>query len=168
MPIQNRQSEAPVARFFLSAIRRCFRLEKPQFRNPKVRFQPTISTFPRFSCSNVSLDDMNDWWGHNTESAYDDDRKLCSTRCKNSSPVKEPGINFRPGVGVTYVTTIRNQHSQTVDKTSFLRNSVVRPKFHPRACVLVHRARTPSVGFEDFRSGAQFHLRERGRNLTMR
>ncbi|MQM07003.1 hypothetical protein Taro_039834 [Colocasia esculenta] len=44
---------------------------------------------------------------------------------------KELGITFRTGIGIAYVTTIRNQHSETVDKALVSRNSVPGPKFPP-------------------------------------
>ncbi|MQM07714.1 hypothetical protein Taro_040549 [Colocasia esculenta] len=78
------------------------------------------------------------------ESAYHDDQKLCSTRCENSSP-GQSGITFRPGIGIACVTTIRNRHFETVDKTPVSWKSVPRPKFHPGVCVLVHQWRTPLV-----------------------
>ncbi|MQM04447.1 hypothetical protein Taro_037254 [Colocasia esculenta] len=46
---------------------------------------------------------------------------------------KELGITFRTGIGIGYVTTIRNRHSETVDKALVSRNSVPGPKFPPRA-----------------------------------
>ena len=55
-------------------------------------------------------------------------------------------ITFRPGIGIAYVTTIRNRHSETVDKALVSQNSVPGPKFPPGACVLVHRLSYPSVG----------------------
>ncbi|MQL82904.1 hypothetical protein Taro_015387 [Colocasia esculenta] len=42
---------------------------------------------------------------------------------------KALGITFRTGIGITYVTTIRNWHSETVDRMQVLRNSVMGPKF---------------------------------------
>ncbi|MQM13152.1 hypothetical protein Taro_046079, partial [Colocasia esculenta] len=80
--IRNCHLEVLVACYWLSMTIHRFRLEKPPFRAPKLRFQPTISTFP----NNVSIDDANYWWGHNMESAYHDDRMLCSTRRENSFP----------------------------------------------------------------------------------
>ncbi|MQM21463.1 hypothetical protein Taro_054504 [Colocasia esculenta] len=44
---------------------------------------------------------------------------------------KELGITFRTGVGITYVTTIRNQHSDTVDRALVSRNCVPGPKYPP-------------------------------------
>ncbi|MQL78356.1 hypothetical protein Taro_010787 [Colocasia esculenta] len=41
----------------------------------------------------------------------------------------ELGITFRTGIGIAYVTTIRNRHSETVDKALVLRNSVPGSKF---------------------------------------
>ncbi|MQM01738.1 hypothetical protein Taro_034509 [Colocasia esculenta] len=79
-----------------------------------------------FYISNVSLDYVNHWWGHNAESTY-----------------HERGITFRPSIRIAYVTTIRNRHFETVDRTLVSRNSVSRPKFHPGACVLVHRLSHP-------------------------
>ncbi|MQL74888.1 hypothetical protein Taro_007247 [Colocasia esculenta] len=57
--------------------------------------------------------------------------------------VKELAITFRPGIGITYVSTIRNRHSETVNRTLFSYNSVPRSKFHRGACVLVHRLSYP-------------------------
>ncbi|MQL99357.1 hypothetical protein Taro_032080 [Colocasia esculenta] len=45
--------------------------------------------------------------------------------------VKELGITFRTGIGIAYVTTIRNQHSKTVDRALVSRNSILGPKFPP-------------------------------------
>ncbi|MQL68535.1 hypothetical protein Taro_000867 [Colocasia esculenta] len=42
---------------------------------------------------------------------------------------KELGITFRTGIGIAYVTTIRNRHSETVDSALVLWNSVPGPKF---------------------------------------
>ncbi|MQL91772.1 hypothetical protein Taro_024389 [Colocasia esculenta] len=42
-----------------NAIRRRFGVEKSSFHTLKLRFQPTISPFPRSSGSNVSLDHAN-------------------------------------------------------------------------------------------------------------
>ncbi|MQL87494.1 hypothetical protein Taro_020030, partial [Colocasia esculenta] len=44
--------------------------------------------------------------------AYHGDQKSCSTRREISSPAKELGITFRPGIGIAYVTTIQNRHSE--------------------------------------------------------
>ncbi|MQL70228.1 hypothetical protein Taro_002496, partial [Colocasia esculenta] len=125
-PIRNRHSEAPVTPLFPQAIRCRFGVEKPSFRNLKLRFQPTISPIP----SSASLDYANRWWGQHTESAYHSDRKSCSTRLKISTPAKELGITFRPGIGIAYVTTIRNRYSETVDRALVSRNSIPGPKFH--------------------------------------
>ncbi|MQM04049.1 hypothetical protein Taro_036841 [Colocasia esculenta] len=48
---------------------------------------------------------------------------------------KELGITFRTGIRIAYVTTIRNRHSETVDRALVSRNSVPGPKFSPRACI---------------------------------
>ncbi|MQM05738.1 hypothetical protein Taro_038554 [Colocasia esculenta] len=40
----------------------------------------------------------------------------------------ELGITFRTGIGIAYVTTIRNRHSETVDRALVSRNSVPGPK----------------------------------------
>ncbi|MQM03229.1 hypothetical protein Taro_036002, partial [Colocasia esculenta] len=93
----------------------------------------TISQFPRFSGCSVSLDYANRWWGNHMGSACQDDRMLCSTRRENSSP----------GRRITYVTTIRNRHFETIDRALVSQNSVSRPKFHRGACVLVHRLSYP-------------------------
>ncbi|MQL90438.1 hypothetical protein Taro_023021 [Colocasia esculenta] len=52
------------------------------------------------------------------------------TPLRSNGP-KELGITFRTGVGIAYVTTIRNRHSQTVDKVLVSRNSVPGPKYPP-------------------------------------
>ncbi|MQL82368.1 hypothetical protein Taro_014853, partial [Colocasia esculenta] len=44
---------------------------------------------------------------------------------------KELGITFRTDIGIAYVTTIRNRHSETVDTALVLRNSILGPKFLP-------------------------------------
>ncbi|MQM02251.1 hypothetical protein Taro_035017 [Colocasia esculenta] len=44
---------------------------------------------------------------------------------------KELGITFRTGVGIAYVTTIRNRHSETIDRALVLRNSVRGTKYPP-------------------------------------
>ncbi|MQL92115.1 hypothetical protein Taro_024733 [Colocasia esculenta] len=67
------------------------RVEKPLFRTPKLRFQPTISLIPRFSSSSVSLDYVNRWRGQHTKSAYHGDRKSCSTRLEISTPGRTYG-----------------------------------------------------------------------------
>ena len=59
---------------------------------------------------------------------------------------KELGITFRTGIGIAYVTTIWNRHSETVDKMLVSRNSILGAKFHRGACVLVHRLPYPPVG----------------------
>ncbi|MQL94798.1 hypothetical protein Taro_027444, partial [Colocasia esculenta] len=121
------------------------------------------STRRKNSCShsNVSLDHVNLGRGGHTESASHGDRKFCSTRRKNSSLVRRYGctniadiiiltpsgrelaITFRPGIRITYVSTIRNRHSKTVDRTLVSQNSVSRPKFHLGACALVRQLSYP-------------------------
>ncbi|MQM21431.1 hypothetical protein Taro_054471, partial [Colocasia esculenta] len=44
---------------------------------------------------------------------------------------KELGITIRKGIGIAYVTTIQNRHSETVDMALVSRNSVPGPKFPP-------------------------------------
>ncbi|MQL90077.1 hypothetical protein Taro_022664, partial [Colocasia esculenta] len=56
---------------------------------------------------------------------------------------KELAITFCPGIGIAYVDTIRNRHSEMVDKMLVLHNSVPGPKFHREACVPVHRLSYP-------------------------
>ncbi|MQM14183.1 hypothetical protein Taro_047112, partial [Colocasia esculenta] len=46
---------------------------------------------------------------------------------------KELDITFRTGIGIAYVTTIRNWHSETVDRAVVSRNSISGPKFAPGA-----------------------------------
>ncbi|MQL79087.1 hypothetical protein Taro_011524 [Colocasia esculenta] len=53
----------------------------------------------------------------------------------NPTPsAKELDITFRTGIGIAYVTIIRNRHSETVDRTMVSQNSVPGPKFPPGAC----------------------------------
>ncbi|MQL77114.1 hypothetical protein Taro_009532 [Colocasia esculenta] len=85
-PIRNRHSETLVAPLLHQAIRCYFGVEKPSFRTPNLRFSSTISPFPRFSHSNVSLDHVNPRQSNHTKSACYGDRKLCSTRLENSCP----------------------------------------------------------------------------------
>ncbi|MQM05998.1 hypothetical protein Taro_038816, partial [Colocasia esculenta] len=59
---------------------------------------------------------------------------------------KELGTTFRTGIRIAYATTIRNRHSETVDRVLVLWNSVSGPKVPPKACVLVHRLPYPPVG----------------------
>ncbi|MQM15660.1 hypothetical protein Taro_048608 [Colocasia esculenta] len=125
--IRNRHLEALDAPLLPQALRRRFGVEKSSFRTPKLRFQPTISPIP----SSDSLDYANRWRSPHVEPPSHSDRKSCSTRCEISSPgrgygcpniadivtpsAKELGITFRTGIGIAYVTTIRNRHSETVD-----------------------------------------------------
>ncbi|MQM07451.1 hypothetical protein Taro_040290 [Colocasia esculenta] len=44
---------------------------------------------------------------------------------------KELGITFRTGIGIAYVTTIRNRHSETVNRALVSRSSVPGPKSPP-------------------------------------
>ncbi|MQM14349.1 hypothetical protein Taro_047286, partial [Colocasia esculenta] len=103
---------------------------KPSFRTLKLRFQLTISPILRFSGSSASLDYANRWRGQHTKSAYHGDRKSCTTRLEISTPAKELGITFRSGIGIAYVTTIRNRHSETVDRALISWNSIPGLKFH--------------------------------------
>ncbi|MQM23074.1 hypothetical protein Taro_056135 [Colocasia esculenta] len=169
-PIRNRHSEALDAPLLPQVIRRCFGVEKPSFRNMKLRFEPMISPIPGFFGSSDSLDYANRWRIPHTKPPSHSDRKSCSTRREISSPrrrgygcpniadidtplwfiptplAKELGITFRTGIGIAYVTTIRNRHSETVDRALVSRNSVPGPKSPPGACVLVHRLSYPPVG----------------------
>ncbi|MQL77316.1 hypothetical protein Taro_009729, partial [Colocasia esculenta] len=92
---------------------------------------PTISPIPRFFGSSDSPDYANRWRSPHAEPPSHSDRKSCSTRREISSPANELGITFRTGIGIAYVTTIRNRHSETVDKTLVSRNSVSGRKFSP-------------------------------------
>ncbi|MQL77044.1 hypothetical protein Taro_009451 [Colocasia esculenta] len=78
-----------------------------------------------------SLDYANRWRSPHAEPPSHSDRKSCSTRREISSPAKELGITFRTGIGIAYVTTIRNRHPETVDSALVTRNSVTGPKFPP-------------------------------------
>ncbi|MQM07687.1 hypothetical protein Taro_040533 [Colocasia esculenta] len=55
----------------------------------------------------------------------------------------ELAITFRSGIEIAYVSTIRNRHSETVDRTLDSWNFMLGPKFHLGACVLVHRLSYP-------------------------
>ncbi|MQM20743.1 hypothetical protein Taro_053771, partial [Colocasia esculenta] len=56
---------------------------------------------------------------------------------------RELAITFLSGIGITYVSTIRNRHFETVDKMLISWNSMPGPKFYRGACVLVHRLSYP-------------------------
>ncbi|MQL82984.1 hypothetical protein Taro_015480 [Colocasia esculenta] len=76
---------------------------------------------PKFPPERVSdsLDYANRWRSPQAEPPSRSDRKSCSTRHKISSP----------GIGIAYVTTIRNRHSETVDKRlPRLRESLAKPR----------------------------------------
>ncbi|MQM04677.1 hypothetical protein Taro_037482 [Colocasia esculenta] len=88
-----------------------------------------------FNSTSDSLDYANHWRSPHAEPPSHSDRKSCSTRREISSPAKELGITFRTGIGIAYVTTIRNRHSETVDKALVSRNSVPGPKFPPERVV---------------------------------
>ncbi|MQM19653.1 hypothetical protein Taro_052661 [Colocasia esculenta] len=91
----------------------------------------TISPIPRFFASSDSLDYANHWRSPHAEPPSHSDRKSCSTRREMSSPAKELSITFRTGVVIAYVITIRNRHSETVDRALVSRNSVPGPKYTP-------------------------------------
>ncbi|MQM23016.1 hypothetical protein Taro_056077 [Colocasia esculenta] len=97
--------------------------------------------------SSDSLDYANRWRSPHAEPPSHSDRKSCSTRREISSPgrgygclniadivtlsAKELGITFRTGIIIAYVTTIRNRHSETVDKALGSRIFVLGTKFPP-------------------------------------
>ncbi|MQM05734.1 hypothetical protein Taro_038549, partial [Colocasia esculenta] len=56
---------------------------------------------------------------------------------------KELAITFSLSIRIAYVTTIRNRHSETVNRTLVSQNSVLGQKFHRGVCVLVHRLLHP-------------------------
>ncbi|MQL86689.1 hypothetical protein Taro_019226 [Colocasia esculenta] len=118
-------------------------------------YPPTIAPIPRVSGSSYSLDYANRWRSPHTDPACHGDQKSCSTRREISSPAKELGITFRPGIGIAYVTTIRNRHSETVGTALVSRNSVPGPKFHPGASVIVHRHRTIRLDGDICQHGAK-------------
>ncbi|MQL85916.1 hypothetical protein Taro_018447, partial [Colocasia esculenta] len=70
-----------------------------------------------------SLYYANRWRSPHAEPPSDSDRKSCSTRREISSLAKELGITFRTGIGIAYVTTIRNLHSEMVDRAVVSQNS---------------------------------------------
>ncbi|MQM00405.1 hypothetical protein Taro_033140 [Colocasia esculenta] len=83
-----------------------------------------------------SLDYANGWQSPHAEPTRHSDRKSCSTRRVISSPAKELGITFRMGIGIAYVSTIRNRHSETADRVLVSRNSIPGTKFASGACNL--------------------------------
>ncbi|MQM22080.1 hypothetical protein Taro_055130, partial [Colocasia esculenta] len=102
-PIRNRHSEAFDAPLLPQAIRCHFGVEKPSFRTPKLRFQPTITPIP---CSD-SLDYANRWRSPHAEPPNHSDRKSCSTRreissrgrgygCPNIADIVTPSSLFSP------------------------------------------------------------------------
>ncbi|MQL86437.1 hypothetical protein Taro_018971 [Colocasia esculenta] len=91
---------------------------------------PNSESALRPGCSD-SLDYAIRWRSPHAEPPSHSDRKSCSTRREISSPEKELGITFRAGIGIAYVTTIRNRHSEMVDKALVSQNSVMGPKFPP-------------------------------------
>ncbi|MQL82989.1 hypothetical protein Taro_015467, partial [Colocasia esculenta] len=103
-------------------------LIRPPFRISTQR----RSTLP-YCLSSDSLDYANRWRNPHAEPPSHSDRKSCSTRREISSPAKELGMTFRTGIGIAYVTKIRNRHSETVDRALVLRNSVLGPKFPPES-----------------------------------
>ncbi|MQL68573.1 hypothetical protein Taro_000827 [Colocasia esculenta] len=189
-PIRNRHSEAPVAPLSPQAIGCRFGAEKSSFRTMKLRFRPTIALISKFSGSSISLDYANHWRGQHTESACHDDRKSCSTQheisstgrrygCTNIADIvtpsrlfpplrrKELAITFRPGIRIAYVTTIRNRHSETVDRELVSRDSVPWVKF-PRGaygCTNIADIVTPPVYSHPFseRTGHNFPPEHRNR-----
>ncbi|MQL75147.1 hypothetical protein Taro_007522 [Colocasia esculenta] len=70
-----------------------------------------------------SLDYVNRWRSPHAQLPSHNDQKSCSTRREISCPAKELGITFRTGIGIAYVTTIRNWHSEMVDSALVSRNS---------------------------------------------
>ncbi|MQM22418.1 hypothetical protein Taro_055472 [Colocasia esculenta] len=95
--------------------------------------------------SSDSLDYANRWRSPHAEPPSHSDRKSCSTRREISSAgrgygcpnivdivtpsAKEMSITFRTGIRIAHVTTIRNRHSETVDKAPVSRNSIPGAKF---------------------------------------
>ncbi|MQL91746.1 hypothetical protein Taro_024372 [Colocasia esculenta] len=113
---------------FRSTIRHRFGVEKPSFRTPKLRIKPTISPIPR------------SWIWVPEYRRYSHPLRFIPT-----PSAKELGITFRTGIGIAYVTTIRNRHSETVDSALVSWNSVSGPKFFPTACVVDMGARTSPI-----------------------
>ncbi|MQM16680.1 hypothetical protein Taro_049637 [Colocasia esculenta] len=146
-----------------------------------------VSSFLWFSRSNVSLDHVHQ------HHRYSHPFRIILT-----PSAKELAITFCPSIRIAYVSTLRNRHSVTVDRTLVSQNSMVGLKFHRGACVLVHRLSYPlgkttnifsrgdrncprvpnpesalrasqhKVGFDDFQFDAQITLWELGRGLLMR
>ncbi|MQL75846.1 hypothetical protein Taro_008237 [Colocasia esculenta] len=88
-----------------------------------------MAAFGDFRCD--SLDYANRWQSSHAEPPSHSDRMSCSTRHEISSPAKELGITFRTGIGIAYVTTIQNRHSETVDRALVSQNFVPWPKSPP-------------------------------------
>ncbi|MQL84090.1 hypothetical protein Taro_016587 [Colocasia esculenta] len=142
-----REISSPVATPSITRIAGGSHKRSRQSQRSEVVFNSTRDLLP----SSDSLDYANRWRLPQAEPPSHSDRKSCSTRREISSPVKELGITFRTGIGIAYVTTIRNRHSEMVARALVLRNSVPGPKSPPERVY-----------------GAQIPLRERGRRLPMR
>ncbi|MQM23753.1 hypothetical protein Taro_056821 [Colocasia esculenta] len=104
--IRNRHSELLDGPLLPQVIRRRFGVEKPSFRTPKLRFEPTISPIPSSDSvdyvnrwrsphaeppshsdrkSSDSVDYANRWRSPHAEPPSHSDRKSCSTRREISS-----------------------------------------------------------------------------------
>ncbi|MQL90299.1 hypothetical protein Taro_022895 [Colocasia esculenta] len=147
-PIRNRHSETPNAPLLPQAIRRHFGVKKPSFRSLKLQFLPTISPIQSRPLtaigSHVQLDARSaprSWIWVPEHHRYSHPLRFIPT-----PSAKELGIIFRTGIGIAYVTTIRNRHSETVDRALVSQNSALESKFPSGACVLVHRLSNPLVG----------------------
>ncbi|MQL86277.1 hypothetical protein Taro_018817 [Colocasia esculenta] len=71
-------------------------------------------------------------------------RPFIASGNKTSFRAKELGITFRTGIGISYVTTIRNRHSEAVDGALVSQNSVPGPKSPPPERVGRNRPRGPN------------------------
>ncbi|MQL85940.1 hypothetical protein Taro_018475 [Colocasia esculenta] len=77
---------------------------------------------------------------------------VAGCRCDRiRTPLCSNGNNFPLGIEIAYVTTIRNRHSETVDKMLVSKNSVSGPKFRRRA----YRPVRPQFGIDTLNRSTQ-------------
>ncbi|MQL78355.1 hypothetical protein Taro_010786 [Colocasia esculenta] len=81
---------------------------------------------------------------------------------------KELGIIFRTGIEISYVTIIRNRHSETVDKALLSRNSVPGPKFPPERVYYYTDCRTLRLDAYIYSPGGRNRLRDPNSESALR
>ncbi|MQL96473.1 hypothetical protein Taro_029166, partial [Colocasia esculenta] len=133
-PIWNRHSEAYVAPFLPQAIRRRFGVEKPSFRTPKVRFQPTLFPFRRKAYV-TTIRNRHSETVDGTLVSWNSvpGPKLQSEACvlvhRLSHPLDKMRIFVRAAIGTALDAPIRNQHFDPVGTMSDSEISCPTPKF---------------------------------------